>query len=185
MFFSIKKADCPVPPDIMAKFKHAHRAIQFFSSRWALSECLALMDITPPDSLLDLEVIDHGHLKTRPELIVSLSHTEDYGAAALAYQNQHRAIGIDIENKSRNIKDATKKLFVNDRDDDASLLELWCKKEAAFKAIYPLYQGDKALVLKDIWIQDNRFGLCQDHQLEGVVKIKESDHNLFCAIATL
>lgn len=135
--------------------KHFEGASEgFFLSRLALSEISNL-----PFNPKYLEIENHLQLEKKPELLASLSHTKGIGAAAVMEKGETLSIGIDIEHSSRKMKTNSKRFFRR-REDEESLsdLELWCLKEAIFKACSPYYQGEKTLVLKDFWIKNNQFG---------------------------
>src|SRR5690606_6721348 len=99
-----------------------------------------------------LEIQDHLYLKAHPEFKVSLSHTRGLSAAVLG--ENCASVGIDIERIDRRFNPATQKYYLTTEDRrDLTALELWCIKEAAFKAFAPLktYQTIKdVLVLKDL-----------------------------------
>jgi phosphopantetheinyl transferase (holo-ACP synthase) len=145
------------------------RARQHASSRQALAELLNSKNISLDSDRI--EIINYHNIKGFPDQLCSLSHTKDGWAVALI--NNHEkvlAVGIDLEFANRSFKSETKKLFVNDQDNHQELLKLWCQKEAAFKAIFPLLTRDilnKAFVLKDIFIKNNKFGLLKDGIILG------------------
>ncbi len=113
---------------------------------------------------IELEIESHLHLKKNPQLLVSLSHTKAIGAACICHNRYAQSIGLDIEWSERIIKPGIEKFYLNDNDDLIShtKLDLWMIKEAAFKAISPIYEKsknleDKPLVLKDIIVKNNQF----------------------------
>ena len=73
------------------------------------------------------------------------------------------------------MKESTLKFFVNTDDEYSDSLKLWTQKEAAFKAISPIYQ-EKELTLKMITIKGEEFFLKNDPSLKGTVSVE----NRFC-----
>ena len=129
------------------------RAREYCASRMALQQ---LCPQSPPDnSFAELEIIEHSHLKKNSKLKISLSHTR--GLAAAAATTQYRTIGVDIELNQRIVKSEVTKFFQQKQDIALSKLELWCIKEAAFKAFEPLqtYKTHKeTLVLNDFIVTE-------------------------------
>ncbi len=172
------------PPDLASP----HRQKQWQSSRYAL--CQSLKELRPNLVLStpgDFEIHRHHCLKRDPEVLVGLSHTEDYGAAIVGLKsNQLQGLGIDIEKNNRSIKLGAEKFFVRD-DDDPTLkndpLKLWMAKEAAYKAFFPLYKEKKVLVLKDFWIRQQSFGW-REKRL-GPIKFLPGPQDLSITIALL
>ena len=129
--------------DVPPNFAPNHK-LDFRLSRYALTR------LTNTD---EYEIIDHLYLKNHPNLLVSISHTKGLGCAFICDRKEVKSIGIDIEWTSRLIKKGIEKFFLRDEDSkELNNLELWCIKEAAFKAHSPLYTGEKTLVLKDFII---------------------------------
>lgn len=121
------------------------RQREFAASRKALSE------VCEHRPIAELSIVDHSHLLADPKLKVSLSHTR--GMSAAISSREVKAIGIDIEDPNRSFNPAVSKFFLRDDDLDISTLQLWCIKEAAFKALCPLkiHQDVKeVMVLKDL-----------------------------------
>ena len=183
MIYRVEELTETVPTTITTRFKE-HRAIQYYTSRKALLWCLAQQGI--PAQIEHLDIVNHHHLANYPQILVSLAHTDCYGAAVIGQQHEYRSLGIDIELQSRLLKPETQKMFVNRDDDFDQLLPLWCQKEAAFKALSPLVPEmnlTKPLVLKDIWICNERFGLIPDQEI-GKVKLLTLE-SLIVAIANI
>jgi len=103
-----------------------------------------------------------------PHLSLSISHTKNIGIIALANRKDHDSIGIDIEKSDRAINPSTSKFFINSNDDQLNLLDLWTKKEAAFKAESPISPSCK--LLKDLSINDNQYFLKASKRHLGKVK---------------
>ena len=110
-----------------------------------------------------LRIVNHQNIENRPDLKASLSHTKDGWAVGLICNAPHvKGVGIDLEFQDRVIKNGAEKLYLNNHDEFQNLLDLWCKKEAAFKALSPLLDHkilNKTFVLKDIVIKNNTFHL--------------------------
>ncbi|MBF0312261.1 MAG: 4'-phosphopantetheinyl transferase superfamily protein [Oligoflexia bacterium] len=111
-----------------------------------------------------LEIVSHHYLKNFPDYIVSITHNHDLAVAVISKRSQFFSIGIDIEAINRPIKKESARFFVNSLDDvdSQSLLKLWCAKEAAFKAIYPLVSlmgWKRPLALSDVWVRGHHFGI--------------------------
>lgn len=105
-----------------------------------------------------------------PELQISLSHTRMglglcYGALGKT------SVGVDLEWETRVIKPGIEKFFKNSSDNelDFSTLEIWSRKEAAFKALSPrLKKNLGVLTLKRIWLNSQgEFGLDESPQVWG------------------
>ena len=132
-----------VPLNIKSIGEKRHR--EFAASRKALSE---VCDHRPIEQL---NIVDHSHLLVDPKLKVSLSPTR--GMSAAISSREVKAIGIDIEDPNRSFNPAVSKFFLRDDDLEMSMLQLWCIKEAAFKALCPLkiHKPVKdVMVLKDL-----------------------------------
>jgi hypothetical protein len=86
----------------------------------------------------DIAIKDHLHLDKYPDVLASISHTKSIGAALLGRSPELLSIGLDLEVASRPIEERAKKFFLNNDDAPLSLLELWCLKEAIFKALDPV-----------------------------------------------
>lgn len=165
-----------IPSEVLKRFPYPNKAKNFYISRKALLECLN-------DKNLDwdsLEIEDNLELKHVPETLVSISHTDDIGAAITASTEKYLSIGIDIEKVGRAFKEKTQKFFLNTSDQyklGDSLLEIWSFKESAFKALCPvitqfseLFKNNRELLLKDIWIKDMAFGLVGSSQKLGTLE---------------
>ncbi len=118
----------------------------------------SLKNITSNPNFDDLQISRHLHLTNFPDYKVSLSHTKDISCALLSNCPNYQSIGVDIEWESRLVKPGIEKFYINENDTEKlTKLEVWMAKEAIFKAISPLYKGDKVLVLKDIAIDEESF----------------------------
>ena len=130
---------------------HPERKKGFILSRMALQKCLKEQGYNLHPSALKL--LKYSSLEGLPEFTLSLAHTKGSGAAMLADSNTFRAIGIDIENINRPVKESIIKR-VGHSEDDESLrnIELWCLKEAAFKALMNTGEFEKPVEFSSIRI---------------------------------
>lgn len=109
-----------------------------------------------------------------PSVLVSISHTDEIGAAIIAKDELMKSIGLDIEKSSRMISNEMKKFFSTNFDITTNLsnLDIWCIKEAAYKAIYPLKKtinDGTSLLLSKIWIDNSSqtFGIISSRNIVG------------------
>lgn len=134
-----------------------------------------------------LEIEDFDHLSFNHDFKVSLSHTKDAGCAVISNSPTTLGIGIDIEDKNRKYRSGIEKFYILPNEDDKNLnkLQLWCAKEAAYKAYYYQYlqtHSTKPLVLKDFVIKDGQFFAFGD--LLGSIDFYEHD-NYLVSVAVL
>lgn len=124
------------------------------NSRLALAHCFleeavktSMETITHEDLLIE----KHHHLLHHPDLLVSLSHTRGAAAAILAPKSDELlSVGIDVERADRTIKEGVLEKYDHPDDHGLNPLELWCAKEAAFKAASFYWKKEKTFILKDI-----------------------------------
>ncbi|POB14671.1 MULTISPECIES: 4'-phosphopantetheinyl transferase family protein [unclassified Halobacteriovorax] len=125
----------------------ADKRNDFRLSRYCLSSLTGLKDIS---------IINHLHLDNHDNMLVSISHTKELAACALCTNKDVKSVGIDIEWSDRKMREGTFKYFVShERELNIhSPLEIWCIKEAAFKAYSPFHddENEKILVLTDFEI---------------------------------
>jgi phosphopantetheinyl transferase (holo-ACP synthase) len=130
------------------------------ASRKCLKQGLKHFEIEKPATL---DISDHLHFTDYPHILTSLSHTQTMGAACVASVQNVRSVGIDIEYKTRVLKEKLQKYFLHEKDPkDLDFLTIWVIKEACFKAFFPLRKSipiDKTWVLKDFWIDQSNFGI--------------------------
>ncbi len=161
-----------VPAWCQALYHSKTRAQQYMASRVALSKILKTHDLSLGPQ--DIQIINHHNLKAHPHLLISLSHTKNSWAVGMvSHEKLQVGIGIDLELTSRVVKPETQKFFVNKKDSFESLLSLWSQKEACFKALSPFVGPEvlnKTFILKDIRIENGRFGLQKDHHILGKVQ---------------
>lgn len=178
MFYKIIKNIHPIPLKFRDKFSNENRASQYYTSRLALQQCLEETyphkDIQFPEGL---EIFNHHYLTKIPDICVSLSHNKICSAAAIGSRKEYTSIGIDIEKSDRKFHPRLKKFFVNQHDyldKSQSLLELWCIKEAAFKALYPIsrqFWPKTPLLLKDIFVKNHYFGIAETANIVGEIHL--------------
>lgn len=119
----------------------------------------------------------------------SLSHTQQH-VACIYTKNSDIFLGIDIEPHSRKINLDAKRLFAHAKDTlHQNILDLWVKKEAAFKAIFHwqtaqnLEQTSKIRGLHQIIIKNNLFYLDENHPLGELLSITHPE--LLCSVAKI
>lgn len=141
---------------------------QWRSSRGALKLCLEEIGLNIKNHI-ELEVTNHHYLKYFENINVSLSHHKKMGAAIISNDPKIISIGIDIEDKNREVKEGTTKYFHHPKDDfERPFIKKWVAKEAIFKAIFPVWKNKKTLVLTDFWIVKNSFGI--DEKILGEIE---------------
>lgn len=109
---------------------------------------------------------NHLTLNNYPNLAISVSHTKNYGLVGLAEKNTFISIGVDIELSNRLFENRLAKFFAHSTEiNNTTLLELWTKKEAAFKALSPT--STECRLLKQIEFQEENFSL-QNSPHQGI-----------------
>lgn len=113
---------------------HPQRLQQFFFSRYQLLKHLESLHFN--FKLTDLNLDSQFNLKVLKDPI-SLSHSAD---CCLSLIGQGKlTVGVDIEFIHRNVNEKSVKFWKNENDClELKPLELWCAKEACFKAIFKL-----------------------------------------------
>lgn len=145
----------------LPSFERDFKREQWLVSRFALLMALKEYGIEVKNSD-ELEIDRFLSLQYYPNLLVSLSHHKDWGAAIICQSSSILSVGVDIEDVKRVLKEGTKKFFVHSKDSSMPLIKLWIAKEAAFKAISPLWENEKVLVLSDIWVTNESFGIAEE-----------------------
>jgi phosphopantetheinyl transferase (holo-ACP synthase) len=112
---------------------HIDRKNGFLLSRQAL--LLALSEQGIEISIGSLVLTSFSEIKGLQQFTISLSHTKTAGAALVADRKKFRSVGIDIEQEERLVKDSIKERITHPLDINLRNIELWCLKEAAFKAL--------------------------------------------------
>lgn len=177
--YKIIKRDESIFPFEIPHFEREFRNSQWQSSRGALFSLLIELGFTISKAE-DLEIHSFYTLKKYPEILTSLSHHRDYGAAIISNEPNILGVGIDIEANDRELKPGTERFFNHERDQyHGSPLEKWMAKEAAFKAIFPFWKDEKTFVLTDIWIKGHSFGYGQK-ELGMLDWFEGPDHILGC-----
>lgn len=141
------------PKDVPADFMPDKKA-DFRLSRWCLKK------LTQEENL---NISNHLHMEESREKLVSVTHTKELAAGALCTNPEVKSVGIDIEWSDRRMREGSFKYFVTCESELEihSPLEIWCIKEAAFKAYSPFHdENKKILVLTD-------FRIINEGQLEG------------------
>lgn len=141
--------------NVLGKDVHADRKNGFILSRMALLSALeeAGVRASPKEMILT----DYSQLKQYPQFTVSLSHTKGFGASLIADKKTYLSVGIDIEQEARPVKDMIIERISNPGDLRLRNIELWCLKEAAFKALmntgkFQLPLGFSSLCIGDkVW----------------------------------
>ena len=170
-----------VPEEVSIRYPSSKRVRDHYTSRLALIKALKMPEV---QSYSDIEILNHHHLVKFPELAVSVTHTNSLAGAVVADRSLIESIGVDLEAVDRDFKPGILKFFLRPEDEIEAPLQLWCIKEAAFKAISPLYKEEKQLVLKDIIVKsDGSFHLDSLDTICGYYKLeKVQGHYLALAI---
>lgn len=153
---------------------HAKRKQGFQLAREALRLALRERGIEAPIEELKLNRFDS--LVHFPDFTLSLSHTPKLGAAILGARNLYRSLGIDIEDKNRQVKEMIIERIAHPEDLGLRNLELWCLKEAAFKAAMNTGLFDKPIEFSSLRIQDQTWSHSPSN-LTGEWRLEEyKDH---------
>ncbi len=150
---------------------HAGRERGFKLAREALRLALHHWKIDP--SIPEIELNSFHSLKALPQYTLSLSHTPHLGAAAVAPRDLYRSVGIDIEQKGRVVKDSIIQRVSHLSDVGLRNIELWCLKEAAFKAIMNTDLFEKPIEFSSIEVQESSWNHSPSG-LTGEWKLEES-----------
>ena len=159
-----------IPSHVLESYPGEKRARLHYTARLALIKSIQDKNF---EDYKDLDIENHQFMKNDQQIKVSLSHADHKAMATTTTDSLILSIGVDLEREDREIKKGIKKFYIIDNDELDSPLELWCVKEAAFKAISPLYKGDKKLVLKDITVKKSgAFTLELNPNLNGHWKLE-------------
>lgn len=134
---------------------HPHRQRGFILSRMALRD--ALSDVGESAIPQDLILEGYSKLKSFPSLTVSLSHTKDIGAALIADKQTYRSVGIDIEQEARLVKDLVAQRIAHPKDLKLRNIEIWCLKEAVFKALMNSGEFEQTVKFSSIQIKERKW----------------------------
>lgn len=159
---------------------HPKRLQGFALSREALYQCLENIGQTPEQSSLPL--LNFSTLNEFPELTLSLTHTENAGGAILGLRSQYRSLGIDVELKTREVRDDVIEKLSNPKDGNLRNLEMWCLKEAAFKCLSNAQVLSSAPLYRDLEVQSSSW-LHHPTGHRGDLTLVESDQ-FFIALAS-
>lgn len=171
-FFHFKgQAPQDIPVEIQELFASQARQKSYYASRQALRNALNELGISVK-TWSELEIENFHHLRMKPEILVTLSHTQNFAVAWVATQVQYKSVGVDLELCQRKMKSNTLKFFVNSDDEYSDPLKLWVQKEAAFKALSPL-NPIQDLTLKMITIKDQHFSLKEKNAFAGTVSLEK------------
>jgi 4'-phosphopantetheinyl transferase EntD len=129
---------------------HSDRKKGFLLSREALIEALKTNHVSANISELALD--SHSTLTHFPQFTISLSHTKECGASLVADRQTFRSVGIDIEHEERVVKDSIFDRISHPQDRKLRNIELWCLKEAAFKALMNSGNFEKPIEFSSIEI---------------------------------
>lgn len=155
---------------------HSERKKGFVLAREALRKCLKEggWEVSPDK----LKLQNYSTLAGFPDLTLSLSDSRDCGAAILAKRQDFRSVGIDIEHEERVVKDSIM-ARIGHPDDQKTLrkIELWCLKEAVFKALMNSGEFQKPVEFSSIRIEDHTWshppsglsGTWESEKSEGLV----------------
>lgn len=134
---------------------HSDRKMGFLLSRQALMSGLKDLHVTA--NIQDLILDRHSALSRFPQFTISLSHTKECGAALIAERKTFRSVGIDIEHEERIVKDSIKERVSHPEDVTLRNIELWCLKEAAFKALMNSEKFEKPVEFSSIKIENKKW----------------------------
>lgn len=129
---------------------HSDRKNGFLLARQALQNCLAEVGVSLSPKGLNLR--NYHQLENVEQFTISLSHTSECGAAMLADRKKFRAVGIDVEREDRVVKDTIAERIAHKDDANFRNIELWCLKEAAFKALMNTDTFEKPVEFSSICI---------------------------------
>ncbi len=101
---------------------HPDRKRGFLLSRQALKECL--MEFGEYPKISDLELLHHSLLPALPHFTLSLSHSKECGVALVARRDIYRSVGVDIEEKTRIVKDMVRERILHPKDEKLKNIEL-------------------------------------------------------------
>lgn len=119
--------------EVLGNTLHPERKKSFIRSRIALKNALKNQDLEA--SIHELKLNHFHSLEAFPDLTVSLTHTKEAGAALVAPRKDFLSLGIDIESEARVVKENIKERITHPSDLVLRNIELWCLKEASFKAL--------------------------------------------------
>ncbi len=95
-------------------------------------------------------------------VVGSIAHTQTAAVAAVAWVRDHAYVGIDLERADRQFDLRTAHRICTPREQDwldqeadirKSLLQIFCAKEAIFKAFYPIHQRFFGFQQAEVYIE--------------------------------
>src|SRR5690606_143732 len=87
----------------------------YYLSRKALSGALETLELDIAPELLEIE--GHLHIKGKPQILVSLSHTKNHAVGmACAASEEVFSVGVDLEMRERQLSEGVEKFYYNDHD---------------------------------------------------------------------
>jgi 4'-phosphopantetheinyl transferase EntD len=134
---------------------HPKRKEGFLLARSSLRDCFRSVELDCPIQSLALR--DFSHLEILPQFTISLSHTNQCGAAFIALRKDFRSVGIDVEHEERIVKPSVMERIKNPIDINLREIELWCLKEAAFKALMNSGKFQSPIEFSSISIEKNKW----------------------------
>ena len=128
------------------------RRREFCAGRFALREILKRFGL---ENLELLPKIGKRYIQL-PGCQVSIAHTDTYAVAIASNAPEILSLGVDIEDERREVISTLRERICIDHYDGEKRdpLEIFCIKEATFKALSPLLDG-VPLSFKDARIQDD------------------------------
>lgn len=150
---------------------HPDRKMGFLLSREALKMALKSFGFDSP--IRDLKLSHFHQLLLSPELTISLSHTKECGAALIGDRKDFHSLGIDLEHEERQVKDSILERIAHPDDDDSlRKIEMWCLKEACFKALMNTGKFGAPVEFSSIHVARDRWFHPPSH-LEGEWRIEK------------
>ena len=119
--------------EVLGTSLHPHRIEGFLRSREALLQ--GMSDFGIQLKVQELKLEGFYRLIGYPDFTLSLSHSKEAGAVLIAKTAEFLSVGIDIEDEKRIVKDTVLARISHPHDVSLRKIELWCLKEAAFKAL--------------------------------------------------
>lgn len=134
---------------------HPDRIRGFVLGREALRLCFSKFGL--PIGISELKIKNYNHLTNHSSVTFSLSHTHLIGVAILGEKQIYCGLGIDVELENRQVKDAVIERISNKNDLSLEKINLWCVKEAAFKALMNTGRFSRNIEFSDIAIGSGVF----------------------------
>ena len=129
---------------------HPDRITGFLLGREALRLCFNKFGRTI--GISDLKIKNFNYLTNHSDVTFSISHTHLIGAAIVGEKLKYSGLGIDVELENRGVKDAIIERISHCNDQSLDKINLWCVKEAAFKALMNTGKFHKNIEFGDIEI---------------------------------